>query len=1787
MSPKKLSTRCAEERASRSSDSSPTDLGATDSQQFAGVSAMSVLKRSACGLKALFNSALCLSLLWLACTVAQAGGVVVDATRSFTVGKNLSDLQDPPLTVSAVITNSPIKILTEVKVGLHLVGEPSGRGFASEIYVSLNKDLQVSSILLNQVGVRDSDLVGFGYDGWQVTFSDSAVLDVHLQDIGSGVMTGEIQPDGRLKPEDILRPAMLSAMLGGTGNGDWYLSVADLDFGGTMRLESWSLTLAGLTNRPPAFVGLTNDTIPEMVLYQQTLRAVDPDFASQAVSYSLESGPTGSEVVNGVFRWNPSEGQGPSTNVIRVVATDGSDASTNTFTVIVNEVNRAPSLVGASEVTFPEGALYTLPLVGADPDVPEQSLGLRVIEGPDGSELVDGVFRWTPLEEQGPSTNRVWVEVTDGIETVTNAFLVIVTEANQAPVMTPPVSDDVDELSTYEQRFSATDDDVPAQEVSFRLVSGPAGSVISDGIFSWTPSEAMGPSVQTILVAADDGLGSVTNAFTLRVSEVNRPPVFSGLIGATIPKLTRYTQSLVGIDLDLPAQPLSFWMVSGPVGASVVGNVFTWTPSATQGDLTHQVVVAVSDGLLSVTNSFSLMVGGENSAPRFTGLSAEEAPELAEFSKLLSVADSDVPAQLLTVSLIEGPVGAEVSGGRFVWFPTEAQGPSTNRIVVAVSDGFAQVTNEFVLTITEVNRLSVWGALTNATIDVDEPYAQRLVVSDSDLPPQPLVYRLVSGPSGARISQGMVQWTPGLQDQLSSQTLMVAVDDGYGSVTNSLVITVRELTASPVFVGLSDTVITENFFYSQTLRGLNHLGTPTGLSFRLVSGPAGAVVQGDRFEWIPTEVQGPSLQTVRVAVTEGRVSLTNEFRVTVIEVNSSPSWPELDNPTIPEMQPYTLRLRATDADIPLQSLQYLLLTGPVGATLSDDGVFTWTPDERHGPSTNVVRVAVSDGQSEASTLFTLVVQESNQRPAFVGLSDARITERTPYSQVLLATDADVPVQTLSYRWVDGPVGSGVTNGVFSWVPGSVTGDTAYSVAVAVSDGSVSVTNRFNLVVSRSNGAPYFMGLANGAVTEGSPYQQLLRAGHPQLSESSLSFRLVSGPIGALLEGAVFRWTPSESQGPSTNLVRVSVSDGVTAVTNGFTVLVEEANQAPIFAGLTNAVVAELVTYTQGIRVSDADLPAQTLNLRLVVGPAGAQIVGTNFIWTPTEAQGPSAQIVRIAVSDGVQSVTNAFTVMVQEAPTPPSLAALLPREIPESAPFLWAIPGVDSDVPAQTLSYRLLEGPSGSVLTNGVFAWTPDETLGGSSAVLKIALSDGELSVTNSVVLSVLEVNQPPVPTPLGTRRVSEGNVLSFTVGATDADLPAQRLSYSAVSATAGMTVSSNGVVSWRPTEAQGPSTNMVLIRVSDDGKPALSATNAIEIVVREVNTSPSLAALQPRELPELAPFVWAIPGVDSDVPAQTLNYRLLEGPSGSVLTNGVFAWTPDETLGGSSAVLKIALSDGELSVTNSVVLSVLEVNQPPVPTPLGTRRVSEGNVLSFTVGATDADLPAQRLSYSAVSAPAGMTVSSNGVVSWRPTEAQGPSTNMVLIRVSDDGKPALSATNAIEIVVREVNTVPVLDVISDRTVKLPGLVSLTLRASDADLPIQPLTYRLVSGPAGMTVGTDGSLRWSPTESQARSTNLVSVLVSDGVTSASTGFVVVVEASPRLSLQVTGGTAVVIQVAGPAGALCRLEQAETATGAWTPVVGVADVVTQGFNTPVPVAIPGPLQTGRLYRLRVL
>src|SRR5207249_5237665 len=72
---------------------------------------------------------------------------------------------------------------------------------------------------------------------------------------------------------------------------------------------------------------------------------------------------------------------------------------------------------------------------------------------------------------------------------------------------------------------------------------------------------------------------------------------------------------------------------------------------------------------------------------------------------------------------------------------------------------------------------------------------------------------------------------------------------------------------------------------------------------------------------------------------------------------------------------------------------------------------------------------------------------------------------------------------------------------------------------------------------------------------------------------------------------------------------------------------------------------------------------------------------------------------------------------------------------------------------------------------------------------------------------------------------------------------------------------------------------------------------------------------------------------------------------------------------------------------------------------------------------ATDSDLPANTLTFALVSGPTGLTVSSAGAIAWTPTEAQGPSTNTVTVRVFDNGSPSLSATNSFLVIVARKNT--------------------------------------------------------------------------------------------------------------------------------------------------------------------
>lgn len=179
-------------------------------------------------------------------------------------------------------------------------------------------------------------------------------------------------------------------------------------------------------------------------------------------------------------------------------------------------------------------------------------------------------------------------------------------------------------------------------------------------------------------------------------------------------------------------------------------------------------------------------------------------------------------------------------------------------------------------------------------------------------------------------------------------------------------------------------------------------------------------------------------------------------------------------------------------------------------------------------------------------------------------------------------------------------------------------------------------------------------------------------------------------------------------------------------------------------------------------------------------------------------------------------------------------------------------------------------------------------------------------------------------------------------------------------------------------------------------------------------------------------------------------------------------------------------------------IVPLAEANAAPVLAPIPAQTVNEGDLLAFTASATDADLPANILTYSLLNAPAGATIAGEtGVFTWTPTEAQGPGAYSFTVRVSDG---FLNQDQPVSVTVNESNLAPVLTAVPTQTVNKGAVLSFTANATDADLPANTFTYSLLNAPTGAAIGgSTGVFSWTPTEAQGPANYTFNVRVSDGI----------------------------------------------------------------------------------------
>jgi subtilisin-like proprotein convertase family protein len=158
-----------------------------------------------------------------------------------------------------------------VDLSLDISGTGHG-GYVGDLYAHLahqspDGGQYLMSVLLNRPGRSDTLPNGYDDAGLNITLSDSADHDVHTyraqadyKTNGSGALTGTWQPDRRLANPDTVTDAsvrstptfddLVNSLVPSNPNGYWYLFVADMQTGGTMQLNSWSLSFSEMSAIP-------------------------------------------------------------------------------------------------------------------------------------------------------------------------------------------------------------------------------------------------------------------------------------------------------------------------------------------------------------------------------------------------------------------------------------------------------------------------------------------------------------------------------------------------------------------------------------------------------------------------------------------------------------------------------------------------------------------------------------------------------------------------------------------------------------------------------------------------------------------------------------------------------------------------------------------------------------------------------------------------------------------------------------------------------------------------------------------------------------------------------------------------------------------------------------------------------------------------------------------------------------------------------------------------------------------------------------------------------------------------------------------------------------------------------------------------------------------------------------------------------------------------------------------------------------------------------------------------
>ena len=549
------------------------------------------------------------------------------------------------------------------------------------------------------------------------------------------------------------------------------------------------------------------------------------------------------------------------------------------------------------------------------------------------------------------------------------------------------------------------------------------------------------------------------------------------------------------------------------------------------------------------------------------------------------------------------------------------------------------------------------------------------------------------------------------------------------------------------------------------------------------------------------------------------------------------------------------------------------------------------PADVGGNNVYDVIVSASDGVTLDSQTLSVSVENTNEGLSFTSPAAFGTSENGVAVATVSANDLDG--DTVTYSIAGGADAAHFTvdtlTGALSFVsapdfeaPGDANSDNIYSVVVSASDGSLTATSAIAVTVGNVNEGVTITSAPASGIAEGGAAVSLVTAS--DLDGDTLVFSISGGTDAALFAinaqtgaltfiAAPDYETPGDAGGNNVYDVIVSASDGVLTDSQALAITVTNLNEAPVITsngGDSTAAISVSENGAMVTAVASTD-PEGTARTYAIIGGTDALLFAINaqtgaltFIAapdyeTPGDAGGNNVYDVIVSASDGVLTDSQALAITVtnlNEAPVitsngGDSTAAI---SVSENGAMVTAVASTDPEGTART--YAIIGGTDALLFAINAqtgaltFVTAPDyeaagDTGGNNVYDVIVSASDGSLSDTQTLAITVTNVNEAPIITSNGggataTVLVNENTTAVTTVASTDPEGTARTYAISGGTDAARFTINATtGVLSFvaapnyeAPTDSNGDNVYQVIVSSSDG---SLTDTQTLSVGVANV----------------------------------------------------------------------------------------------------------------------------------------------------------------------------------------------------------------------------------------------------------------------------------------------------------------------------------------------------------------